>query len=696
MGSSAQDQTPDILQNLTLVYEPQESIRLLTPYTKLNSTLTVQYKWLIDNENCSKESDVRCEDVSPEGPCSPCLIHLPVYDRGYCQYRDQGSVASKITFTLSIHDVSESRSFYPLDWIKPGPVDSIHVQQRGSSWLTLTLSPPTHFDQCHLQHANGPCDNSLVFNYTVDLVSLKEQSLLQEEGRLFYETYGFVRNLEDDELALSQTGNSAFTQHSQPNVWESTEEEFAHHPSSQSPNVTQLPLAGYHYNISVQTQARYPGGTVWIRNETAESAPEEGPQLHDSFAYCPLTSEHCATCIIYFKEIPRPKKGGVVLNHTLTLTLLNPDAISTESTCGNDESKMETSTGGHNNTFHIPSLPVGAEYTVSLQAFNSKGPSPSTTAVLHVRASAPPFAAEDIVVESSGASYDVSWRPGQESSDIKVRYTVHTCWALPLQLSGEGSNHTGPSLPPQPLNCVTNMVSKELPEDHTNSLTFDDVPRVRGLTPVFFLSTTTPTNLTTDLLPVDCFYFYVKNRAPAKVTSLESRSLGNKTVEVKFQLPCGQSLDYKNGRPHSYAIGVAQRIDTANCYTAITPADLHFAYIENKVLQPVVYHTTNLTEDTEYCVCVYLFGRNVTWDRQVRSLWTCNTFKTGLTPQSASVVTAVVITVVICFFIATVFIIVVCRRRYQRNLLKFPLLSGQNHDKSPEEISMFRIRRALS
>ncbi|XP_070194228.1 uncharacterized protein [Littorina saxatilis] len=346
---------------------------------------------------------------------------------------------------------------------------------------------------------------------------------------------------------------------------------------------------------------------------------------------------------------------------------------------------MEASTGGHNNTFHIPSLPVGAVYTVSLQAFNSKGPSPITTAVLHVRASAPPFAADDIVVESSGASYNVSWRSGQESSDIKVRYTVHTCWALPLQLSGDGSNHTGPSLPPQPLNCVTNLVSKELPENHTNSLIFDDVPRDRGLTPVFFLSTTTPTNLTTDLLPVDCFY--AKNTVPAKVASLETLTFGNKTVEVKFQLPCGQSLDYRHGRPHYYTIGVAQRNGTANCYTAVTHADLYHAHIENQVVPPVVYHKTNLTEDTEYCVCVCLIARDKDSDQHEQFRWTCTTFKTETPPSSPVGIVLVIVTMVIVFVIATVCALVGCRRRYRKNLSKFSPTCPTHHDESPDEMT---------
>ncbi|XP_070194229.1 uncharacterized protein [Littorina saxatilis] len=674
MVSSGKDRKADILQNLSLVYEPRRSIRLWTPYKKPNATWTVRYRWDVNRrKRCSKESDFQCEDVSPEGQCSPCFIQLSAYD-GYCQYRGQGTVLNTVNFKLSIHNESASHRFYLPDWIKPGPVDNIQVQHRGSSWLTLRLSPPARFDQCHLKHANG--DNSLVFNYTVDLVSLKEQSLLQEEGRLFYETYGFVRHLEDDELALSQTVRSAFPRHFEPQVWKSNESEFADHPSKQTRNVTQLPLAGYYYNISVHTRAHYPGATVWIRAETDESAPEEGPGLHPSFAYCPSTSEHCAACIIYFKEIPRPRRGGTILNHTLTLTLRNTGDISAGTNCGS-KSNMEASTGGHNNTIYIPSLPVGAVYTVSLQAFNSKGPSPSTTAVLHVRAPAPPFAAEDIVVESSGATYEMSWRSGQEFSDIKVRYTVHTCSALPLQLSGNGSNHTaGPSLPPQPLNCVTNMVSKELPENHPNSHTFVALPRGRGLTPVFFLSTTTPTNLTSGLLPVD--YFYAKNSVPAKVKSLDVQAMDNDPggIKVKFRLPCGHHLDYNYGRPDSYPIGVEKGDGSVNqCSKRMTTPVGHCKdQIKGNIKETVTYDRRGLKHGSNYCVCIYMFARN---DVFRRGMGFCKTFKTGTEPESSTPFPVLLVSVAVAAIVGLVIIICgtrKCTQHYQQQQKKFETL----------------------
>ncbi|KAK7099672.1 hypothetical protein V1264_022750 [Littorina saxatilis] len=630
---------PETPQNLSFVYELSGNIVLwLDPVKQgyeLNdnhTTWNIRFDWLNSIQTCSKKSDSECKQLNPEGLCQPCFIKLNKYE-GCGQYASQGSVFNKINFTISVTNKFATvpaviQSFFSPDWIKPGPVSSILIQKINGSQFSLEVEGPKGFDQCHFREIKTE-SNKPVYNYTVDLVSLREQSLLQNKGKLFYETYGFVRNLEDDELALSQTDHSAFSQH-EMYMWESNRKNVkAKKLKPQKKVITGLPFAGYWYNISVQTKAHYWGKTIWVKEMTSETAPRKGPQLDDNFAYCSLINESCAVCLIYFKEIPRIQRGSAVLNHSLSLTLLNED-IGMQSKCGN--SRIEETTGGHNNTFRVVGLAVGGVYNISLRASTSEGWSPNTTAVLHVLPSPPTFAAQDIVLESSGSSYDLSWKPGRIPENTQLRYIVHNCSAIALQLFPDGGYSGGneSTLPTVPLNCVTNMASKELSENHTNSLTFDDVPRDRGLTPVFFLSTVTPTNLISGLLPVDCFY--TKSRVPEKVKSLDVQVMENDPshVKVKFQLPCGQDLDYNYGRPDRYGIGVEKDDGSVKCSKRMTGSGLRYQ-ISGNLTETVEYDKMGLEHDSNYCVCVYLFARNDVF-RQNEGF--CKTFKTGTEPES--------------------------------------------------------------
>ena len=93
--------------------------------------------------------------------------------------------------------------------VKPGPVNSIRLRSRGPSWLTVSVKAPKHFDLAHF-NAIPNKSNALAVNYTVELLSPKEQSLLHHDSKQFSKTYGFVRNLEEDEAALRQTLASDF------------------------------------------------------------------------------------------------------------------------------------------------------------------------------------------------------------------------------------------------------------------------------------------------------------------------------------------------------------------------------------------------------------------------------------------------------------------------------------------------------
>ena len=86
------------------------------------------------------------------------------------------------------------------------------------------------------------------------------------------------------------------------------------------------------------------------------------------------------------QEIPRSRRGGYLLNHTFTVSLLNRDKLPTSTIiCGNDRDEFVT--GGQDNTLLVHNLTVGGVYNVCVQAFNGKGPSPVTCNILRVRSS---------------------------------------------------------------------------------------------------------------------------------------------------------------------------------------------------------------------------------------------------------------------------------------------------------------------
>ena len=93
--------------------------------------------------------------------------------------------------------------------MKPGPVNSIRLKYRGPSWLTVSVTAPKHFDWAHFNTIPNK-NNALAVNYTVELLSPKEQSLLHDDSRQFNQMYGFVRNLEEDEAALREILASDF------------------------------------------------------------------------------------------------------------------------------------------------------------------------------------------------------------------------------------------------------------------------------------------------------------------------------------------------------------------------------------------------------------------------------------------------------------------------------------------------------
>ena len=88
-------------------------------------------------------------------------------------------------------------------------MNSIRPIHKGSSWLSVNVTTPQHFDLAHFDSITNK-NNALALEYTVDLLPPEKQSLFHNEGKQFHGMYHFVRNLEDNEAALNQTLVSAF------------------------------------------------------------------------------------------------------------------------------------------------------------------------------------------------------------------------------------------------------------------------------------------------------------------------------------------------------------------------------------------------------------------------------------------------------------------------------------------------------
>ena len=84
------------------------------------------------------------------------------------------------------------------------------------------------------------------------------------------------------------------------------------------------------------------------------------------------------------QEIPQSRRGGVILEHVLTVTPLNNDELPAPASCRPEDKVV---VGGQNNTFLVQNLSPDGVYNVSLHARNSKGPSPATWKILRVRSS---------------------------------------------------------------------------------------------------------------------------------------------------------------------------------------------------------------------------------------------------------------------------------------------------------------------
>ncbi|KAL8586807.1 hypothetical protein ACOMHN_061320 [Nucella lapillus] len=640
----------------------------------LGTTWAIKYKWRDDNyQECSLKS-MKCGNLGADAICQPCVIKMDY--SGCCQYTGFGHINRPITFLITVSnmfgEVSVSKKFHLYNWVKPRAVGQLQRVGRNESALKVRVSSSRSLDACHYLLMRDH-QQPLKVQWTLDLLSAREQSLLLKDSREFYDDYGFVRNLEDDQAAVSRAVAALFPKTSQHLLWKSEHRNPCDKDvSAQSWEFTGLPFPGYHYGVSVQSWARYPGDTGFLNLSlamTEEVAPLEGPELHDSFAYCD-TAKAPVTCMLYFKEIPRSKRGSGVVNYTVTVALMNACSPSLSGRrSGQEGQPWSEHAGSQANSALIHDLQAGEEYNVTVQAYNAKGASPASSKVLHVYGTPPPTAPRNVVLEymksESEWFYHLTWS-GSRSADSPdpVQYYAHHCNATDLQLEERtGSNHNI-KVAEKPLKCVTNMVS--IPVKGSGGFRFSQPPPKSDLKAAFFVSAVIGDGISSGLHKVGCFYN--KDTLPKKVDHFQVENTSH-ALRVVFSLPCGSDINDPHGRPRRYAIGIVKLTHPRQegCGSLMQKSDVYSRTLSphDDLQAPVVYKRDDLEPDT-----LYLVGVNVA-DPSIRDHWTC--MKARTTDTDETVVMIIFAISAVIFVVFVICFILYCLRRTRKKNAKFGL-----------------------
>lgn len=602
--------------NITVVYSPKKDIVLRLNPMKTGRDLgdkgtlwRVTYKWKesLGFQDCHRKPR-KCRPQE-HGICEPCVIRLNHYN-GCGQYTGFGILSSDIIFHINVTNMfgeaSVEKTFILTNWVKPKAIGELLRRKRNKSSLTVKVNSILDIDQAHCSLMKK---YPLKLQWTVDLVSAREQTLLFREGQEFFNKTGFVRNLEEDEAALSHTIVASFPKTSEQVPWNSKQGMCQQYIKGQNWRFTDLPFAGYHYNVSVQSFARYPGDTGFMNvslTVTEETAPQVGPELHDSFAYCD-TTKTLVSCVLYFKEIPRSKRGSAIVSYTVTVTLRNNCSVPhSGQKCSETTSPFSEEVGSQANSVLVRNLQVWQEYNVSLQAKNAKGSSPVSTKILRVYgAQSPKIAPYNIVLETlESGVYHLSWANPETDNRSQIQYYVHHCNATALHLekrTDDGSDRSMKAAK-EPLNCVTNMVS--IPFGDSNEFRFRQPSVKGGLEAAFFVSAVTGDGISSGLQKVDCFY--KKDTFPKEVDNFRVEN-ATRALRVVFSLPCGKDIRYPHGRPQHYAIGIikAKGSQLKDCIKLMQQSEFYSRPLFLKDnLQEVVYKKGGLEPNTLYLVGV--------------------------------------------------------------------------------------------
>ncbi|XP_076462275.1 uncharacterized protein LOC143294722 isoform X2 [Babylonia areolata] len=693
-------------RNISVVYSPMHSIavkfdpvRTGLDLDEPGTTWKVEYKWsyMHGYTECPKGSRM-CRTLK-KGLCQACLIRLRLKDYHGCgQYTGFGSIVHNVSFNISVTNkfgevVLPVQKINLLDWVQPNPFARVEVARRGPSDLHMVVRPSQQFDKAHVDLMNMT-KHPLRIQWSVDLVSARDQSLLLPEGMDFYNRYGFVRNLEDDLEALNQVllGDFPNTSKLLEPSWEFGSQKYCKLLSSLWFPITGLPLPGYFYNISVQSFARYPGQRIFLNTtKTGEAAPQVGPGLHDSFAYCEVTGTACVSCVVHFREIPLCRRGGVVTHYTATVTLTNSSRLQHQGGCRANTTQVFEAKGQDNSVL-IHGLEAGGEYLLRLQAHNAAGPSAASTKILHVHAAPPPTAPRNIVLEIKESAslliFDLYWAPPDYDQHDQLQYFVHHCNAT-LRPSKSNSFM-------QYSHCVTNMVSRPVEKGVSTFSFIQTAPRDKDLTAAFFVSTVTPDGRSSGLQKVGCFYS--RNGLQSKV-SVQTVIPSADALSVRFPLPCGEDHRHRYDRPDWYAIGV-RRLDSLvdSCKESCGKLMAQTDYVQlpltpqDNLQGGIKYDWRGLEAGKGYCV-----GVSVGHSGQLLR-WSCLTANTTAAPESSNdAFKNMIISVIISALtvILLIFLLCYCWKSAKKRRAKFTIPGSAFKIHVPESDKTYGMRTVL-